>query len=330
MNLCVPEAQCGIVCTTGHEQCCNNTQPGDCSNMGGGPPIPDCDPYLGYCGQDAQYGAGGFELECRNSEGSLLAPCPVSASIGETVVDNLSGLEWQRYVGPETYSWVEAANHCEMLTYAGKTDWRLPTPHESVGFVDYGAASTLFAAPAFPSTQGDFWTSVETVKTQGTYWTLTSDGRMHQEVGSLGQRAICVRETDGSHYGGEDNALRYLESDLDVPVQIVFDSITGLTWIGSHPEIASSWPEALEYCETLEYAGFDDWRLPDIKELVSLVDYSHSGPSSTFPVMDDGEYWASTPSITNCEVRWIVSFSSGAFSSGGYSNVTRSVKCVRN
>lgn len=34
-----------------------------------------------------------------------------------------------------------------------------------------------------------------------------------------------------------------------------------------------NWCEALAYCENLTFAGHDDWRLPNIRELQSIVDY---------------------------------------------------------
>ena len=40
-----------------------------------------------------------------------------------------------------------------------------------------------------------------------------------------------------------------------------------------------SWQEALHICEDLEFAGESDWRLPNINELLSIVDYSESAPS---------------------------------------------------
>lgn len=41
-----------------------------------------------------------------------------------------------------------------------------------------------------------------------------------------------------------------------------------------------TWQEALEYAENYSYGGYDDWRLPSVKELQSIVDYDRS-PSFT-------------------------------------------------
>jgi len=40
----------------------------------------------------------------------------------------------------------------------------------------------------------------------------------------------------------------------------------------------ATWREALQYCEDLELAGYDDWRLPNARELESIVDYERLDP----------------------------------------------------
>jgi hypothetical protein len=47
-----------------------------------------------------------------------------------------------------------------------------------------------------------------------------------------------------------------------------------------------NWQEALEYAENLEYAGYDDWRLPNAKELQYIVDYSRAPDVTDSPAID--------------------------------------------
>ena len=35
----------------------------------------------------------------------------------------------------------------------------------------------------------------------------------------------------------------------------------------------TAWHDALAYCENLDLGGHDDWRLPNVKELQSIVNY---------------------------------------------------------
>jgi hypothetical protein len=66
----------------------------------------------------------------------------------------------------------------------------------------------------------------------------------------------------------------------------VLDSRTGLMWEQKtddggvrDKDNTYTWKDALAYCENLTLGGHDDWRLPTIKELSSLVDLSRYNPA---------------------------------------------------
>lgn len=90
----------------------------------------------------------------------------------------------------------------------------------------------------------------------------------------------------------------------------VTDTCTGLMWqqdtadVNGDGEVsedrvqggdAPEWCEALAYCESLSFAGHDDWRLPNALELESIVDYARSAPAID-PVFGalGSYYWSST------------------------------------
>ncbi|MBU1128183.1 MAG: DUF1566 domain-containing protein [Candidatus Omnitrophica bacterium] len=63
----------------------------------------------------------------------------------------------------------------------------------------------------------------------------------------------------------------------------ITDNATGLMWV-ANPSTAGvggkySWTNAILVCEGLTYAGHSDWRLPNVKELHSIVDYGRYNPS---------------------------------------------------
>lgn len=64
------------------------------------------------------------------------------------------------------------------------------------------------------------------------------------------------------------------------------DQTTGLTWMQSDSGVGLDWEGALTYCSSLDYAGFEDWRLPNAKELHSIVDYSRSPDTSNSAAID--------------------------------------------
>ena len=76
----------------------------------------------------------------------------------------------------------------------------------------------------------------------------------------------------------------------------VTDNITGLMWQQSD-EGTMIWENALTYCESLSLAGYDNWRLPNVKELESLTDETLSGPATDTnfcPEAIASFYWSST------------------------------------
>ena len=52
----------------------------------------------------------------------------------------------------------------------------------------------------------------------------------------------------------------------------ITDKATGLTWMKADSGKGMDWPTALEYAEDLKLAGHADWRLPNAKELQSIID----------------------------------------------------------
>lgn len=49
---------------------------------------------------------------------------------------------------------------------------------------------------------------------------------------------------------------------------------------------ALSWENALSYCENLTQTGHSDWRLPNAKELHTIVDYTRSPDTTNSPAID--------------------------------------------
>jgi hypothetical protein len=65
----------------------------------------------------------------------------------------------------------------------------------------------------------------------------------------------------------------------------VTDNGTGLMWVadgtgaGCNSGNKITWANAISFCENLTFAGYDDWRLPNIKELHSLINYGNYDPA---------------------------------------------------
>ncbi|MBT3260473.1 MAG: DUF1566 domain-containing protein, partial [Deltaproteobacteria bacterium] len=66
----------------------------------------------------------------------------------------------------------------------------------------------------------------------------------------------------------------------------ITDNATGLMWQQDDSGTGLNWGDSLAYCENLSSAGYDDWRLPNAKELQSIVDYSRSPDTTASAAID--------------------------------------------
>ena len=114
---------------------------------------------------------------------------------------------------------------------------------------------------------------------------------------------------DGSYATGCPSEGRFVDNDNGT----VTDNCTGLMW---QQEAADDdprdWRQALDYCENLEFAGHDDWRLPNVRELQSIVDYGRSDPAID-PVFGafSSDYFSSTSGHSATHFAWAVGFDGG-------------------
>jgi hypothetical protein len=114
----------------------------------------------------------------------------------------------------------------------------------------------------------------------------------------------------------------------------VTDTATGLMWQQGTVSAKNSWQTAMDYAETLSLSGFSDWRLPDINELQSLVDYSRWNPAidtSIFPGIVWPYYWTSTTYTytSGTYIARVVGFENG--NTGGFNKLSGAtgVRAVR-
>ena len=121
---------------------------------------------------------------------------------------------------------------------------------------------------------------------------------------------------------------------------IVTDDKTQLQWQDNYDENGgdvktASWLEAIEYCENLTLGGYLDWRLPNIKELYSLVDHTQYDPAidPVFLFTENGFYWTSTHSSPRrngyAYHPYNISFSEGSLNTQYSTGDTLYVRCVR-
>lgn len=116
----------------------------------------------------------------------------------------------------------------------------------------------------------------------------------------------------------------------------VTDRETGLMWQQDENCCSAHWL-ALSGCENLTLAGHTDWRLPNIKELESIVadDRDHPAINKTFfPMTLTTQYnlfsfWSSTANASNTHYFWKVHFATGALTNTSADEEGNAYRCVR-
>lgn len=261
-----------------------------------------------------------------------------------TITDNNTGLIWQKSFSKKL-KWNEAVDYANNSTLAGFNDWRIPTVKELYSLINFeGKTGTAKiksinvprdAKPYINTKYFDFEYSKEKRYIDAQYWTQTdyvsttmkgnktffgvnfADGRIKgypkYNVGNRGSSKFYLRLVRGNKHYGENDFI-------DQHDGTIYDKATKLTWMkydSGHDTFKSlslkgrlNWKNAVKFCENLNYASKDSWRLPNAKELQSIVDYTKSPDTTNSAALNElfstttiknpnhqkdyGFYWTST------------------------------------
>ena len=255
------------------------------------------------------------------------------------IKDDVTGLIWWLTGRSGTYE--EMKEECS-VSYGGIEDWRLPTPKELATLSDLGM---LYGSKIDPVYFEGLYSETETQSEQKSYndydLILTSlEGYFYMldygVSGAFGSESGYLMCVSGEEYG-KVTAETY-STVTENGDEMISDSSTNLFW-QKEPVKKATWKEALEYCESLDYAGHSDWRLPNKNELLSLVDYSkleeaeeepvdepelrevteeedEVGAISSFPGMTPDVFWTSTPAPVDYLV-WLIHMQYGLVGPSG-------------
>lgn len=269
-----------------------------------------------FYGQDAQYAGN--------------QPSYKLSSDGLTVYDKVTGLTWTqspdwngdgKIDSQDEFYFSEFLAYPDTLNaqnYGGYNDWRAPSIKELYSLIDFRGTdpppegtntaglipfinTDYFAFEYGDTSAGEriidsqFWSSTEYVSTtmagfDTTFGVNFADGRIKgygregsMAGGEMNQYALFVR--GNTNYG--------LNDFTDNGDGTITDNATGLMWSQADSGTGMNWEDALAWVQQKNdqnYLGYSDWRLPNAKELQSIVDYSRSpdttGSAAIDPLFD--------------------------------------------
>ena len=128
-------------------------------------------------------------------------------------------------------------------------------------------------------------------------------------------------------------AIASTDTWVDNGNNTVIDVATGLIWQQQDDNIERNHADAITDCQTLVIGGNTGWRLPNIKELASIVDYRTNDPAidvRAFLNTKNADYWSITSNSMVAGFAWAVRFGFSGVSSGSFDKVgNHYVRCVR-
>lgn len=351
---------CCIFCIhVAHSRLLNDTGITTCSTYdNNGLPCP----VANFPNQDAEHGMKKFYFTKINAEGHDLPSSATSHSCVRDNVTNLmwevktddEGLHdqdwtytWYNSTSPggnpgthsggycftdgrcDTEKFIQDVNHIKLC---GFDDWRLPTEKELVGIVDYSVSyhDAVVYADYFPYTLNTwFWT-------ESKYGTITNSAWIVNFYTGIVDKDF----RNGKH------AVRLVRGHVEpnsftvdtVNNTLVKDDKTGLLWKRQEETARSqgctvgmTWRDALRAADAANAAelggglgGNNDWRLPNVKELQSIVDYEKTHYSTYSNYFDfytayfggstTDWFWSSSPHAYGPNYAWGVRFNYGFIS----------------
>ncbi len=246
----------------------------------------------------------------------------------------------------------DAVSYCANLTVDGISNWRLPNIKEGYSLIlfsgrDASSAMAEFNEDSYSQSEYDAITATMVLFQDSAFDEAFGDMVTASGI-SAGDRIIDAQYASSTEYvyqtmGGDDTmfGVNYVDGRIkgyplsssmkkyyvrcvsgntsysvndfvDNGDSTISDNATGLMWQQNDFQ-SNDWQDAIDSCEASTTANHSDWRLPNVKELQSIVDYTRSPDTTSSAAIDAkfnatsfsneegytdwGSYWASTTHV---------------------------------
>ncbi len=266
-------------------------------------PYPVVDTNQNRCfsnGKEIEYPAEGAKFYGQDAQFQGLAPAYKNNGDG-TITDLNTGLMWVKTPDlKDKKTWDEAKSGASSCRVGGYTDWRLPTIKELYSLIDFNGYSMMTAAESVPyldtkyfdfvygASRGSSKIGGRVIDAQ--YWSatkyvgLTMDGNETVFGVNFADGRIKGYPAKTRNWRRMEQFVRYVRGNIEYGKNdfvdnkdgTITDRATGLIWAKADSGKALNWQQALEYANKFKLGGYSDWRLPNAKELQSIVDYTRA------------------------------------------------------
>ena len=283
-------------------------------------------------------GVAGFDFTKFGNDGSTLTIQDGTWAVGGSeaagtrwscVRDNVTGLVWE--MKTEANAGIHATNakvkwaDRNVLADATNTEalcgiqtWRVPTVVELATIVNANRLNPALDTNRFPNGAGSHWASVPVAGDAANGWVVNFFAGipiLKAKSASMAQRLVS-----GEYQANDTSDDRYTVIDGTVT-----DGVTGLMWKqcpegleGSDCSVGAAglliWGGSMKRARDSEFAGYTDWRLPNMKELLSIVAFDQSSPALNTTVFpgSTSSFWSSTPKyVATGNQSYVVDFTKG-------------------
>ncbi|MBR1859963.1 MAG: DUF1566 domain-containing protein, partial [Selenomonadaceae bacterium] len=215
----------------------------------------------------------GGQKEIFNAKGEIIGVDASRAALAFGEIENYiwdmkTGIIYEKS-GAKSYTFEEAQEHVKNLNasfYGGTNNWRLPTVDELRFIVDYSKKTPAVFSNFAQYVKSDFYWAAEEYPTPNgeRNWAIYFGYGCAVPI-ERSHRCGCIAISGGYENLADKGMHRY-----EIKDGVVIDKYTNLMWLQDElPTMTYS--EFEKYLAEHELAGYNDWRIPDMKELSTIV-----------------------------------------------------------